>query len=264
MDVGLVRDLLTMLVGAITGVLSALFGVGGAIVSTPALRLLGASATTAIGTPLIGVLPSAITGTIRYSRKQLIDLRVVVTCGSAGAVLAIGGALVSHALPGDGHVVMLLTAVVLLWTARAVAQGPKVLVDADGVAVDRGEPSVRRAAVIGVGAGFMSGLLGVGGGFLMVPAFVRLLHMPMRRAIATSLGCVGMFAVPGIVTHAIVGSIDWRFGVLLAIGVVPGAMLGSKIVIGASEDRLRIGMAIFLVVVAVVFGVGEIIAVVSD
>jgi hypothetical protein len=264
MDVGLARDLVCVLIGAFTGVLSALFGVGGAVVSTPALRLLGASATTAIGTPLIGVLPSAITGTIRYSRNNLIELRVVAVCGGCGAAMAVAGALVSHALPGDGHVVMLLTAFVLLYTAAAVARGPKKHVDVDGNAVAPPDMKIANAAYIGVGAGFMSGLLGVGGGFLMVPAFVRFLHMPMRRAIATSLGCVGLFAIPGIITHALVGNIDWRLGLALAVGVVPGAYLGSKIVIGAAENRLRVAMALFLVVVALVFGVGEIISIVND
>jgi uncharacterized membrane protein YfcA len=63
---GLARDALTFLLGVVTGVLSAAFGVGGAIISTPGIRALGASATLAIGTTLPSILPSALTGTVRY------------------------------------------------------------------------------------------------------------------------------------------------------------------------------------------------------
>ena len=63
-------------------------------------------------------------------------------------------------------------------------------------------PTPLRVAVIGIAAGFFAGLLAVGGGIVFVPAFVRLLRMPLKQALATSLICVGCFAIPGTIVHA--------------------------------------------------------------
>jgi len=102
-------------------------------------------------------------------------------------------------------------------------------------------PSRRRAliAVTGALAGALSGLLGVGGGVVLVPAYMDLLGVPIKTAIATSLVCVGMLAVPSTVSHALLGDIDWTFAAFLALGVVPGAWVGSSLAARASDRRLR-------------------------
>src|SRR3712207_3185858 len=96
--------------------MSAAFGVGGAVVSTPGLRLLGASAVAAVGTTLPSILPSAVTGTIRYTREGIVDWRVVRTVAPAGVVFAVLGSRLSRAVPGEGHWLMVLTAGLLLFT----------------------------------------------------------------------------------------------------------------------------------------------------
>ena len=78
-----------------------------------------------------------------------------------------------------------------------------------------------RLAVIGIAAGALSGLLGIGGGILMVPAFSAWVGMPLKETIATSLACVGIFAIPGTLTHWYLGHIDWTFAIALAVGVDP-------------------------------------------
>src|ERR1044071_3354169 len=90
------RTILTLVVGFGTGVLSALFGVGGAVVSTPAIRALGATAFEAVGTTLPSIIPSAITGTLRYRREGLIQTRVVAWTAGSGALAAVGGSVLSH------------------------------------------------------------------------------------------------------------------------------------------------------------------------
>ena len=77
MEAGLPRDVLTLLLGFATGVLSALFGIGGAIVSNPGLRALGADPLVAVGTTLPSILPGAISGTLRYRHEGLIDWHVI-------------------------------------------------------------------------------------------------------------------------------------------------------------------------------------------
>ena len=280
MDPGLLRDALTVAVGLVTGVLSASFGVGGAVLSTPGIRLLGASAFVAVGTTLPSVLPSAISGTARYVRDDLIDWHVVAWTAPVGVVSAVLGSLASHAVPGDGHWLMVLTAVFLgltAWRVRpraAVARTEPRVAERDAAVADAlgpalapgtayGTASPWACVAVGGAAGGLSGLLGVGGGIVMVPGFTEVLGMPIKRAIATSLVCVGVFAIPGSITHAMLGDIDWRFALLLAVGVVPGARLGAVMAIRADDRRLQSAVAIFLGALAIGYGTAELIAAVS-
>lgn len=253
MDPGLARDALTLLAGVVTGVLSAAFGVGGAVISTPAIRLLGASATIAVGTTLPSILPSAASGTARYAREHLIDWHVVRWTAPAGIAASVGGSLLTRVVPGEGHVLMLLTAGLLAFTAlRMMRPEPEI------TPARRDTPPM--LAGIGATAGLLSGLLGVGGGIVMVPAFTELAGIPLRTVIASSLACVGLFAIPGTITHTILGGIDWRFAIALGVGVIPGARLGAHLAIRAGDRRLRRAVALFLGAIAIVYAAGEIAA----
>src|SRR3954467_6126902 len=104
MDPGPLRDALTVVVGMAPGAMSGAFGVGGATVSTPGIRALGAGPLIAIGTTLPSILPSGISGTIRYLREErLVRWRVVAWTVPTGIAAAIGGSLLSRAVPGNGH-----------------------------------------------------------------------------------------------------------------------------------------------------------------
>ena len=74
----------------------------------------------------------------------------------------------------------------------------------------------------------------------MVPAFAHFARMPVKAAVATSLVCVGAFAVPGTITHAIEGHVDWRVAAALIVGVIPGARIGAHLAIAATDRRLRL------------------------
>ena len=273
MEAGLLRDALTLLLRFATGVLSALFGIGGAIVSNPGLRALGAAPLVAVGTTLPSILPGAISGTLRYRREGLVDWRLVTPAAASGLLAVVGGALLSHAVPGEGHLLLLLIAVLLAFTAWRTAVTPPTPPDpapaegqedptgaraAEPVGGEGLAPRLRwRAAGIGVVAGLLSGLLGIGGGVIMVPAFTELLSLPLKAAIATSLVCVGIFGVPATITHAFLGDIDWRLATLLTIGVIPGARVGASLTIRTAERRLRLAVGVFLGLIALVYFVTE-------
>jgi uncharacterized membrane protein YfcA len=266
-DAGPLRDALTVGVGVITGVLSAAFGVGGAVLSTPGIRLLGASAFIAVGTTLPSIVPSAASGTVRYRRERLIDWRAVRWTAPVGVAAAVIGSLASHAVPGDGHWLMVATAGLLLfsawrlWPARLASRdGPQHDDAPDGTleGADRASPAA--FAAVGAAAGALSGLLGIGGGVLMVPGFTEIVAIPIKRAIATSLVCVGVFAIPGTVTHALLGDIDWRFAAFLALGVIPGARLGASLAIRATDRRLQTVVALFFGLIALGYGTAEVVA----
>jgi uncharacterized protein len=298
MEPGLARDALTLLLGFATGVLSALFGIGGAIVSNPGLRALGAAPLVAVGTTLPSILPGAISGTLRYRREGLIDWRLVTPAAAAGLLAVVAGSLLSHAVPGGGHLLLLLIAVLLAFTAWRTAVAPPSVPDPQGGVDNRQPPSPASvtfphrgtshreggfprapespeargsdtpatggsgrtrwvAAGIGVVAGLLSGLLGIGGGVIMVPAFTELLGLSLKSAIATSLVCVGIFGVPATITHAVLGDVDWRLATLLTIGVIPGARIGASLTIRTNERRLRLAVGVFLALVALVYFVTE-------
>jgi uncharacterized protein len=249
-----VADLLTLLLGVLTGVMSALFGVGGAVISNPGLRALGASPLVTVGTTLPSILPGAISGTLRYQRERLVAWPVVAWAASAGVAAAVAGSLLSHAVPGHGHALLLLIAGLLGVNAwRTARGGDREGRRRGGSPRGRGWP----AALVGLAAGLLSGLLGVGGGVLLVPGFTELADLPLKSAIATSLVCVGVFGVPGTITHALLGDVDWRAAALLTVGVVPGARLGAGLTVRIAEARLRLVVGCFLGVVAVAYAAVE-------
>lgn len=265
MSAGPLRDALTLLLGVVTGALSGMFGIGGAVVSQPGLRALGAAPLVAVGTTLPSILPGALSGTIGYHRARLVDWRAVVLTAPVGVSAAVGCSFLAHAIPGDGHLLLLVTAALLGSTAlRMVRGGP----DEPGEEGDRPPASPRGSApalsAVGLAAGALSGLLGIGGGVLMVPAFSQLVGFPLKRAIATSLACVGVFAVPSTVTHALLGDVDWRFALWLTIGVVPGAWLGARITIVTAERRVRLATAVVLGLVALVYAGSELPALLEE
>jgi uncharacterized protein len=295
MHAGLLRDVLSLLLGFLTGVLSALFGIGGAIVSNPGLRALGAAPLVAVGTTLPSILPGAVSGTLRYRREGLIDWRLITPAAAAGLLAVVGGSLLSHAVPGEGHLLLLIIAFLLAFTAwrtaftRGVEDDPSSpagavdnpahldprpatlplrgasqrrgglsRADTSGPGSPGSEARQRRvAAGIGLVAGLLSGLLGIGGGVVMVPAFSELLSLSLKSAIATSLVCVGIFGVPAAITHALLGDVDWRLAILLMIGVIPGAWVGAALTLRTAERRLRLAVGGFLAVVALVYLVTE-------
>ena len=118
--------------------------------------------------------------------------------------------------------------------------------------------------VIALGAGFASGLLGVGGGIIIVPALTLLIGMPLKRALGTSLVLIAALVVPGTLVHAALGHIDWTIFLVLVVGVIPGAWLGSRIALGARERTLRLAVGAFLLAIAVVYGIEQIVSLAGD
>jgi uncharacterized membrane protein YfcA len=116
------------------------------------------------------------------------------------------------------------------------------------------EASRRRlvaTVAVGLGAGFLSGLFGVGGGILIVPGLVLVLGMEQRLAHGTSLGAILPIAAAGVVGYALEGAVDWSAGGLIIIGAIGGAVVGARL-LGRTPDRtLRLAFAAFLFATAV-------------
>ncbi len=105
--------------------------------------------------------------------------------------------------------------------------------------------------IIGLVAGVMSGYVGVGGGFIMVPLFMQLLNLPMRLTSGTSLISILILATSGTILQIVYGNINWVAGIFVAVGSIPGAYLGSKLITKVSETVLRFMFSGFLIVAAI-------------
>jgi uncharacterized membrane protein YfcA len=251
-----VQFVLTVLVGVLTGMLSGMFGLGGAVISTPGIRLLGATALQAVGSTLPSILPSSVSGSVRYEREHLINGRIVLLTSAFGIPASVAGSELSGAVPGDGHLLMLATAALVGFTAYRTAFSRLRVVELEPVL----HTEVWRLAIIGAAAGMLSGLLGVGGGIIMVPLFSLWVGLSLKSTIATSLACVGLFALPGTLTHWYLGHIDWAFAIALAIGVIPGAWIGAHFTVTAGEPLLRRTVGSALGIIAAIYAIGELVA----
>jgi|GEM_PF-1982626 uncharacterized membrane protein YfcA len=170
-----------MIVGIITGLSSGLFGIGGALIGTPLLRVLAEMPPLlAIATPLPVAIPSAVSGAVMYWRGY-VDRDLVSKTLRIALPMTVIGSLVTHWTPGVW--LMVTTAVVLVYTGIAMVR--KRSREGLNVAVS----SNRRINVSISVAGFLAGFLVIGGGIVLVPVYVRWLGVPIHRALATSLVC---------------------------------------------------------------------------
>lgn len=245
-----------MLVGLVTGMFSGTFGVGGGVLTTPAIRLfLGGAPLIALGTPLPVTLPTALTGAWNYHRRQEVDWVVARVVGGAGVLAAILGAFLTTRF--SGRFLMLLTALLILLVGIDFASGSRQrrhLGEAETAA------STHRLSMIliGLGGGFLSGFLGIGGGVFMVPAFILILGMHVKRAFGTSLVVVACLAIPGSLVHLALGHVDPFLALGLTLGVVPGAYVGSSFALRAKAGNLANWFGWFMVGIALFFGGQEI------
>lgn len=245
--------LIAVLVGLVSGVLSGLFGVGGGIVMTPGIQvLLGTRAIVALASPLPVIFPTALTGAYTYGKAGQLDIRAALWIVGPGIVGAVGGAALTDLV--DTQWLLLATAVLLAYQAVGILRGAN-RPDAGVEPSARGTPLI--FAGIGLLAGVVSGLLGIGGGLVMVPLMAGVLHMPLKRALGTSLLAIAALVIPGTIVHSALGHIDWAIVLFVTIGAVPGARLGAQLALGTRERTLRRLVGTFMLVVAVAYALDQ-------
>ena len=122
----------------------------------------------------------------------------------------------------------------------------------------RARSSWMLVAVLGAVAGFVAGLLGVGGGIILVPVLTGPLRLPMRRAVASSLVAVATFQLPALFTHMYLGHVNWALALPLMVGVIPGAQVGAHLTVAATDRTIRMLFGLLIVVLAVIYGLTEV------
>jgi hypothetical protein len=234
---------LLVVLGCITGFLSGLFGLGGGFLLVPALALLGWPMKAAIGTSLFYVSLIGVSATFQNLRAGNIDRRFVATFALAAVALAPVGAVLTARLP-EGY---LSLAFGLFLGGVAISLARK-----GGSAEADAGPAPGIGPTLGLGAvvGFMSGLFGVGGGLVFVPAQVALFRIPIKRAVGNSLCGVLLTGLAGMATHLALGHVDWRQGFVLVAGGLLGIQLGTRAMHKTPTHVLRMALAGFLFLVA--------------
>lgn len=255
----------TIAVGLAAGYLSGQFGIGGGLITTPAIRLvLSSSAAVAIGTPLVVIIPSALTGAFNYYLRGYIHRRLVLILGVSGLIGVLAGAVLTAYF--SAHLIMLLTAVIIFLAgirffvpgSERRGEKTKPLPDlTDGSVLSK--QVLWKALLVGLVSGIFSGFLGLGGGVILIPALVYLFKLKMKQALGTSLICISIFAVPGSIVHFFLRHVDLTLALLLIIGTVPGAYLGSKVALKTPEKVLSFLFGGLLIFLAVYFGSSELI-----
>jgi uncharacterized protein len=230
-----------LLIGAGVGFLSGAFGKGGSAVSTPLLHAIGIPALVAIASPLPATIPATLLASRGYARGGHVDRDVLRIGLIVGIPLTALGAFCTRWISGEPLV--LATDVILLALGVRVLLGVNASRRADGVPVDTVETpraSRPRTLVVVAAAGVVSGLLGNSGGFLLAPLFMNVLHMPVRRALGTSLALAAALAIPGTIVHAWLGHIDWPLSLVLGLASMPCSMLGARTALRVRERSLAV------------------------
>lgn len=265
------------LIGVVVGVLSGLLGIGGGTLMVPIFRLgFGLSAFSATATSLFTIVPTSLVGFVTHIKHKTCIPKLGLICGLAGACMSPVGVYLANISPA--WLVMLAASLIVGYSSYTMFKKAVRMPKTPPVAGTDLEPAVEAAAAaeqealpafeftrrrvliaIGIGllAGLASGYVGVGGGFIMVPLFLSLLGVVMRQASGTSLVAVTILAIPGVIEQGFIGNIDYLAGIAMAVGSIPGAILGANLIRRVPERQLRFIFGGFLLVSAVVLLINE-------
>lgn len=234
------------------GIALGLLGGGGSILTVPLLvYVAGLNAKEAIASSLFVVGVTSIVGLVSHARAGRVRWRTGLIFGGAGMVGAFLGGKVGVLLPGA--LLLIGFAIMMAITAVAMIRGRKTIKE-----IHHGDLPVARVLVDGVVVGFVTGIVGAGGGFLVVPALALLGGLPMPVAVGTSLLVISMKSFAGFAGYATSVQINWQVTLLVTAGAIVGAFIGSAAAGRVHPDRLRKGFGWFVLVMAVFILVQEI------
>ena len=279
-----VNALVLLGLGGLVGVLSGMFGVGGGFLMTPLLFMIGIPPAVAVATQSNQIVASSISGVLAHLRRRTVDLRmggVLLAGGMVGAGL---GVQVFALLREMGQVDLIVTLCYVVFLGvigglmfveslvalrRARAKGPmrpvkrrqrgwihalplKMRFRTSGLYI-----SVIPPILVGLLVGVLAAIMGVGGGFIMVPAMIYLLGMPTKVVIGTSLFQIIFVSGFANVMHAWQNqTVDMILALLLLVGGVLGAQLGTRLGTRLKAEQLRVLLAgmVLLVCASLAFG----------
>ncbi len=240
MDVVLIDLLLGFGIGLSLGFL----GGGGSILTVPALvYVVGMRPQAAVTASLVIVGANALMGAWFHRRHGSLDWRVALLFGGAGMAAAYLSAGLSSLLPP--------AALLTLFAVLMLAVGGVMVFSKSPDHRERAQAAWPVILAAGAGIGVLTGFLGVGGGFLIVPALVMLIGLPIRQAVGTSLVIIAMNSLAGILGHVNGAEMDMAVILLFVAAGLAGAFAGSKLTRVVQPEQLRTSFAAFIVMLAV-------------
>ena len=237
--------LLGLLIGAVLGGL----GGGGAILTVPALVfIVGQSAEEATTSSLVIVGLTAAVGVLSYLRARRVGWRLALTFGAVGLPATWWGSFLNHRVDGDAlllgfSVLMLLAAVAMIVDGSRAPQAAVLPVQSTG-------PSWPAIVIVALLVGLLTGFFGVGGGFVIVPALVLVLRIPMHSAVGTSLAIVALNSATSLLARAGTAHFDWQVIVPFTLAAMVATLAGKRVADRLPARRLQVGFAMLLILVA--------------
>jgi uncharacterized protein len=225
---------LTIALAVLVGISLGLLGGGGSILTVPLLAYVaGLDAKQAIATSLLVVSVTSAVGAISHARAGRVQWRTGVVFGVAGMAGAYAGGLVARSIPGT--VLLVGFAVIMIATAVAMLRGRK---NVTGGEVPRSLP-VFKIVLEGLAVGLVTGMVGAGGGFLVVPALALLGGLPMPVAVGTALVVIAMNSFAGFAGHLSSVHIDWRLAAAVTVAALVGGVIGARLTAFVNPVALR-------------------------
>ncbi|MDZ4696248.1 MAG: sulfite exporter TauE/SafE family protein [Deltaproteobacteria bacterium] len=236
---------LMILVGFALGI----FGGGGSILAVPVLVYVAhLTPSTAIGMSLAIVGTTSLVGSYAHHRRGQVDHRVALLFGGAGVATAYVGARLTPL--ASGRALMLTFAVMLMVVGAWMLLGQR-RATAAGNTERPSSPRLAHALIAGAAVGAVSGFLGVGGGFLAVPALIAFTGLDMRKAVGTSLLVIAINSAAGFLGHLSGDRLDFELVAMLTAAAILGAIVGARVARRVSVLKLRVGFALFVIAVGI-------------
>ncbi len=236
--------LLELVLGFGIGLSLGLLGGGGSILTVPALvYLVGQTPQIAVTTSLVIVGANSIMGAMFHGTKGRLDWKVAITFGGAGMLVSYLSAGISKHISPEILLVVFALLMLVIGT-MLLFRGARE----DGISYTTKPLLVVVAS--GAGVGLLTGILGVGGGFLIVPALVMLLGLPVQVAVGTSLVVIAMNSVAGFLGHISSGSFDWMVTLIFVSAGLVGTFSGMRLSSRLSSSKLQKAFAVFVIALA--------------
>ncbi|CAA0127044.1 putative membrane transporter protein [Mycolicibacterium vanbaalenii] len=225
---------LTIGLAVFVGISLGLLGGGGSILTVPLLAYVaGMDAKQAIATSLLVVGVTSAIGAISHARAGRVQWRTGLIFGGAGMAGAYAGGVLARFIPGT--VLLIGFAVMMIATAIAMLRGRKNAETSDG----GHRLPMPKIVAEGLVVGLVTGLVGAGGGFLVVPALALLGGLPMPIAVGTSLIVIAMKSFAGLAGYLSSVQINWTLALAVTAAAVVGALLGARLTAKVDPDVLR-------------------------